>query len=368
MSSVVGGSNPISTCAACGKADDNLKSCTACHLVKYCNRKCQISHRPKHKKECRKRAAELKHAGDDNISNSIDNELSEGISSVSISDSVSGSTDKKTSTSYEQNNNYEYDISKVAAISDDELFKDPPPKEECPICMLPMPYASGSCGGVQTQYQTCCGKIVCYGCMVAARKEIVKGNIKRWCPFCRIPISSSNEEYVKRIKKRVELNDAEACEMLGSAYITGNFGLPQDYERAVELFCQGAKFGSYNTHYILGSIVYQGDSSELVEQDMKQAIHHYKVAAIGGHEGARHQLGIIELEYNDNTDEAMKHFIIAARSGFDESLMEVGKGCKAGYVTKDEYAKTLREYQMSLDEMKSEQRTIAARTRREESE
>ena len=29
-------------------------------------------------------------------------------------------------------------------IIDDELFQDPPPKEDCPICFLPMPFASGA--------------------------------------------------------------------------------------------------------------------------------------------------------------------------------------------------------------------------------
>ena len=50
------------TCANCGTGEEesnNLKSCTACHMVKYCNRDCQIAHRPMHKKKCKKRAAEL---------------------------------------------------------------------------------------------------------------------------------------------------------------------------------------------------------------------------------------------------------------------------------------------------------------------
>ena len=50
-------------CANCGKGEecsgDLLKSCTACKMVKYCNRDCQIAHRPQHKKACKKRAAEL---------------------------------------------------------------------------------------------------------------------------------------------------------------------------------------------------------------------------------------------------------------------------------------------------------------------
>ena len=51
--------NDVSVCANCGKEGTDLKSCTACKLVKYCNRDCQIAHRPQHKKECRKRVAEL---------------------------------------------------------------------------------------------------------------------------------------------------------------------------------------------------------------------------------------------------------------------------------------------------------------------
>ena len=55
-------SDTITLCANCGKGEESagdLKSCTACKLVKYCNRDCQIAHRPQHKKECKKRAAEV---------------------------------------------------------------------------------------------------------------------------------------------------------------------------------------------------------------------------------------------------------------------------------------------------------------------
>jgi len=53
----------MSTCANCGKGDEDfnkLKTCNACKMVKYCNSSCQRAHRPDHKKECKKRAAELK--------------------------------------------------------------------------------------------------------------------------------------------------------------------------------------------------------------------------------------------------------------------------------------------------------------------
>ena len=50
-------------CANCGKGEEganSLKVCTACKMVKYCNVACQKAHRPQHKKECKKRAAELR--------------------------------------------------------------------------------------------------------------------------------------------------------------------------------------------------------------------------------------------------------------------------------------------------------------------
>ena len=74
---------------------------------------------------------------------------------------------------------------------------------------------------------------------------------------------------------------------------------------------------------------------------------------------ARHALGMIEFE-SGNIDRAMKHFIIAARSGHEKSLKCVGIGYKQGLVTKDDYATTLREYQIIRNEMKSDQRTKAA--------
>ena len=81
---------------------------------------------------------------------------------------------------------------------DDPLFQDPPPKEDCPICMLPMPVNSGVCD-VHTSYQSCCGggKIICCGCVQASRDELKRKNKERkqkskrkmedLCPFCRVP-------------------------------------------------------------------------------------------------------------------------------------------------------------------------------------
>ena len=57
--------------------------------------------------------------------------------------------------------------------------------------------------------------------------------------------------------------------------------------------------------------------------------------------------------------QAMKHFMIAANAGYEDSLKFVSEGYKTGWVTKDEYESTLRAHKDSLDEMKSGQRAEA---------
>jgi len=55
--------NGMMCCASCGTEEVDgvkLKKCTACKSVRYCSVKCQKDHRAKHKRACKKRAAELR--------------------------------------------------------------------------------------------------------------------------------------------------------------------------------------------------------------------------------------------------------------------------------------------------------------------
>ena len=98
-------------CANCGKeGGDNMNSCNKCDLVVYCNAACKKKHRSRHKKKCEKRAAEL---------------------------------------------------------YDEKLFKDSPPPEECPICMMPPPLYGNHTG---MTFHSCCGKRICDGCIYAMRE------------------------------------------------------------------------------------------------------------------------------------------------------------------------------------------------------
>jgi len=275
----------------------------------------------------------------------------EGISKVGISndDNTKGSSDNEGTNCINQDRT-------MRRVSDEKLFAHPPPKEDCGICMLPMPYASGV-SEVRITYMPCCGKVLCEGCVVESEIQMEKGNMKRLCAFCRVSVNFSDKEYIKKIKQRMELNDAAAFNELGVNYRVGAMGLPKNNKKAFELWTKAAELGSARAHYSLAT-AYFGNGAGL---DIQKGIHHLKFAAVGGHEIARHSLGVIEGR-GDITGQSMKHFMIAARAGYDESLKKVGEGYKAGHVTKDEYACTLRAYQMSVDEMmKSEGRTIASK-------
>ncbi|KAL7524819.1 hypothetical protein ACHAXR_000730 [Thalassiosira sp. AJA248-18] len=253
-------------------------------MVKYCNRGCQLSHRPRHKSACKKRAAEL---------------------------------------------------------FDEKLFKQPPTGDDCPICFLRLPLDSG-----EIQYMACCGKVMCVDCIDDHKASGVMG-----CPFCR-KSEPSWKEHHDRLEERIKLGDAEAFYTLGMLYRQGNHNsIPQDFDRAVELLFQAAELGSFNAHY---SIATYYSCGMFLEQDTKKAIHHYQIAAMGGDCAARHNLGCFENENKGNKERALKHWMISASAGDDESLKNVNHGFSKGWVTEEEYEKTLRAYKESTDELEGD--------------
>ena len=167
-------------CAGCGIAevdDIKLMQCAACDLVRYCSYGCQKYHMPQHKKDCKKRAAELR-----------------------------------------------YEI----------LFKQPESSDDgdCPICLLPLPIDSR-----KTILTGCCSKVICDGCNFAYIMRECQGSKAPICPFCRHLTDMSKEEYRRNLMKRIEANDPEAmshkgfdCESEGD-YISA-FGY---YSKATEL-------------------------------------------------------------------------------------------------------------------------------------
>ena len=281
----------IVLCANCGKEGSNFNICNKCKEATYCNAACKKKHRSKHKKQCERRVAEM---------------------------------------------------------HDEELFREPPPQGECPICFLRLPTMDRG-----RRYMSCCGKIICSGCCHADvydnHGNIING---KNCPFCRSPEAITSEEAIERLKKRMEVGDTYAFLMMGVFHKNGQYGLPQNSAKAVELLHKAEKVG-YNN---LG-LAY--DYGEGVERDEERAKHYYELAAMEGDVTARHNLGA--NEYNaGNHDRALNHFMIAVRGGHTKALKEIQRMYKEGHVAKDHYANALRSHQAYLNEIKSEQRDKAA--------
>ena len=238
-------------------------------------------------------------------------------------------------------------------ISDKELFKHPPSLfGDCPICFLEMPtHRTGM------KYKACCGKIICSGCIYAPVYDDQGNKVdKHKCPFCRIPTPTSDKEINDMLIKRVEAGDPIAIYNRGNYFRDGRNGFPQDCTKALELYHRAAQLG-YAPAYL--NIGYAYDVGEGVEVDKEKARHYYELAAIGGNEVARNNLGTWEKR-EGNIDRALKHYMIAVRSGHDDSLKRIKHMYTDGQATKDEYTKALRSYQEYLDEIKSSQRDKAA--------
>ena len=149
----------VMLCASCGTAgsdDIKLKKCTACYLVRYCSVKCQKDHRKQHKRECKKRAAELR---------------------------------------------------------DEILFKQPESScyGDCPICCLPLPIHPP-----KSVVMACCSKRICNGCDHTNQKQEIERRLQHTCQFCRKAAPYTDEEHSELRMKRIEVNDPVAMSEMGT--------------------------------------------------------------------------------------------------------------------------------------------------------
>ena len=226
---------------------------------------------------------------------------------------------------------------------DTRLFAQPKPRGDCPICFLRLPLKTQVC------YQACCGQFICIGCRYCLTRER--------CPFCNAAVPSSNVELKKQLMARIEkYNDPEAINIVGCSYNSGMYDFEINYDTAVTYWRRGSELNSAQAHFNLGTAYRTGRGVDPI--DLNQTIHYYQCAAMEGHELARYQLGTVD--YNrGKRGRAMRHYMIAARCGHDDSLKKVKEGYRLGLVTKEDFANTLRCFQAEVNEIKSEQRERA---------
>jgi hypothetical protein len=232
---------------------------------------------------------------------------------------------------------------RAAELHDEILFKQPEGNYDgdCPICCLPLSFDTTRS---TTILMSCCGKIICDGCHYTNRRLQPK------CPFCRKDLPSTDEEWNERLLKRIEVNDPIALSQMGTERYD-----EEAYISAFGYWTRAAALGNVDAHYRLGSLYRDGEG---VEKDEKRAVWHFEEAAIAGHPIARHNLGWLEV-VNDRMDRAAKHWIIAAKLGFDVSLRNVKSAYKDGHVSKEDFAAALRGHHAAIVATKSPQRQEA---------
>ena len=130
------------------------------------------------------------------------------------------------------------------------------------------------------------------------------------------------EEQVKSFKKRIEAGYSHAMYELGFCYLDGDYGLPQDHDKAFELFVRAGELGHASAYNNIGKAYFLGEGKEKV----------------------------------GNTKRALKHYMIAVKFGSNRSLERIQEFYSSKHATKDDYAGALRAYQGYVNSIRSDER------------
>jgi TPR repeat protein len=150
--------------------------------------------------------------------------------------------------------------------------------------------------------------------------------------------------------KRIEANDPVPMLQMG-----GKCCEKGDYDTAFEYYTKSAELGDAEAHFALAILYRKGEG---VGTDKGKEVYHLEKATIGGHPVARFVLAYHE-ERNGNIERAVKHLIISANLGYEESMKTLWKFFKSGNITKEDLDATLRTHKAAIDAMKSPQREEA---------
>uniref|UniRef100_A0A7S2P3K3 Uncharacterized protein n=1 Tax=Skeletonema marinoi TaxID=267567 RepID=A0A7S2P3K3_9STRA len=200
----------------------------------------------------------------------------------------------------------------------------------------------------------CCSKHICIGCGYANSKREVEENLEPKCPYCREKVPTTKKQIKTHLMRRIKVNDPVALRQMGSLCFHDG-----DYSGAFEYWIKAAGLGEVGAHFELSCLYRDGQG---VEKDRKKQMYHLEEAAIGGDPVARNNLGCVlgrSFWDADSMGRAVKHFIIAANLGDDESIQQLKKCYKYGDVSKDDFAAALRAHQAAVDATKSPQREAA---------
>ena len=118
--------------------------------------------------------------------------------------------------------------------------------------------------------------------------------------------------------------------------------------KAIELYVRAAELGCSKAHNNLAGAYHEGG-------DMKKAKFHFEAAAMAGCEISRHNIGVIEND-SRNMERAIKHWKIAAAGGEYLAMHKMMKFFEEGAISRESMDSTLKAYNNSCAEMRSEAR------------
>ena len=236
-------------------------------------------------------------------------------------------------------------------------------REECPICMIPLPYNEG-----EIIFKLCCGKKICRGCihkhyLTLKAKSDAKGDLVKnlsdlaklgLCAFCRQPVVIKDNGKIKQLKKLMKKNNTQAFMMMADQYNEGQ-GVIQSNTRAVEMYIRAAELGDADAYGNIGLAYELGDA---VEQNISKSLEFYEVSAKKGSIVSHKHLASF-LGNKGDILESIQHLKITACAGDKHSMDYLMEVYKDNLLTKEELTRTLRLCQASNNAMKSNDRDDA---------
>ena len=238
-----------------------------------------------------------------------------------------------------------------AETADIDLFAPVMEKEECPICLIPLPHRES-----EITFHICCGKRVCEGCIYKNRITEAKNGVpdsKHKCAFCRQP---PPKNVIKALRKLMKKNNPDAFLRMADRYESGN-GVIQSDTRVLEMYTRAAELGSARAYGNIG--IYYQDR----EQDFSKAFAFYEVGAKKGCLISHAQRArALALHYGPNgskVHEIVRHLKVLACSGDEDAIDGYKEEYKNKKVSKEDLTQTLRAYQASYDAVKSKDRDNA---------
>jgi len=230
-----------------------------------------------------------------------------------------------------------------------DLFALITDREECPICMLPLPIVEN-----KITFKTCCGKSICDGCIYKHWMNETKNGIpnhKQICAFCRQPDPNND---IKAYKKLMKKNNPDAFILMGNRYKQGE-GVIQSDTKALEMIIHAAELGKAEAYALIAR---HYDRGTAVEQDESKCQAFYEISAKKGCVQAHRWVALFHA-MNGNTQNSMKHLNVAACAGDQVAMDGLMEAYKAGGIAKEDLTQTLRASQTSKNEMKSKDRDDA---------